>query len=97
MLTGRAVRDGEPLWTAEDTELAVALTAIETATCACGHDRRESMRSENEYAYVAKALRCHACAARDRKAAEFQDAGGSLAGLAITVEKRTTKGGGVGD
>lgn len=91
ILTGRVVADGQPLWTAQDTALAVALTAIEAATCACGHDRRESMDSANEYGYVAEAVRCHACAARDRAAEAYQKQDGSMAGLAFAVKRKTDK------
>ena len=89
ILTGRAPVPGQPLWTAQDTSLAVALTAIEAATCSCGHDRRESMAVENEYAYIAEAVRCHACAAKDRTAEAYakQD-GTSTAGLMFTVKRK---------
>lgn len=93
ILTGRAVREGQPLWTAQDTALAVALTAIEAATCACGHDRRESMSPDNEYGYVAEAVRCHACAARDRAAENYAKADGQMAGLAFRVNKKEAAGG----
>ncbi len=85
---GRAVRDGQPLWTGQDTALAVALTTIEAATCTCGHDRRESMDSANEYAYRAEAVRCHACAARDRAAEAYAKQDGSMAGLAFAVKRK---------
>lgn len=64
---GRVVRPGEPLWTQEDSSLAVALTIAEATTCSgCGQDRRESTEKENEFAYEIEAIRCHACATRDR-------------------------------
>lgn len=88
ILTGRTPRDGQPLWTANDTALAVALTALEAVTCACGHDRRESMDPANEYGYVADAVRCHACAARDRAAESYAKQDGSTAGLMFTVRRR---------
>ena len=88
ILTGRAPIQGQPLWTAQDTALAVALTALEAATCSCGHDRRESMDAANEYGYVADAVRCHACAARDRAAEAYAKQDGSTAGLMFTVRRR---------
>lgn len=88
ILTGRAHRDGQPLWTAQDTALAVALTTVEAATCACGHDRRESMNADNEFSYVAEAVRCHACAARDRAAEAYAKADGQMAGLAFAVKRK---------
>jgi len=66
---GRVVAPGEPAWTQEDTDLALALTAMEAEVCdGCGHPRSESMDRDAEFAYGAEAMRCHACAARDRKA-----------------------------
>ncbi len=88
ILTGRTPREGQPLWTSQDTALAVALTALEAVTCSCGHDRRESMSVENEYAYVADAVRCHACAARDRAAEAFAKQDGATAGLAFRVRRK---------
>lgn len=62
------MRDGDPLWTQSDTDLAIALTVIEAERCDCGHPRSESMHPDSEYAYTADPIRCHACAARDRAA-----------------------------
>ena len=89
VLTGRVVADGQPLWTAQDTALAVALTAVEAATCQCGHDRRESMDPKNEYQYTAEAVRCHACAARDRAAESYAKQDGLMAGLAFDVKHKS--------
>lgn len=81
--------DGQPLWTAQDTALAVALTSIEAATCVCGHDRRDTMNPDNEYGYIATAVRCHACAARDRAAEAYSSSSGSsMAGLAFRVDRK---------
>ena len=91
ILTGRSHRAGQPLWLAEDTALAGALTTLEAATCACGHDRRESMDAANEYAYVAEAVRCHACATRDRTAEAYAKQDGSMAGLAFAVKRKDNK------
>lgn len=66
VLTGRVVASGEPVWTQEDTDLALALTAIEAERCECGHPRSESMDPALEFDWKAEAIRCHACAARDR-------------------------------
>ena len=89
ILTGRVPGAGQPLWTAQDTALAVGLTALEAVTCSCGHDRRESMAPENEYGYVAEAVRCHACAARDRTAEAYAKQDGSTAGLMFTVRQKS--------
>lgn len=88
MLRGRVVAAGQPLWTAQDAAYAVALTSIEAAACSCGHDRRESMAAGNEYAYQADAVRCHACAARERAAEAYAKQGGSMAGLSFAVTRK---------
>lgn len=67
VLGGRVVRPGEPEWLGSDTALAEALTMLEQYQCGgCGNDRRESMNPDNQFAYQVEAVRCHACAARDR-------------------------------
>lgn len=83
VLAGRVVGDGEPLWTQEDTDLALALTELEDATCpGCGHDRAESMDKANTFAYRAEPAKCHACAARDRAANQrANDPGWDAAGV----------------
>lgn len=80
MLAGRVVRPGEPAWTQQDTDLAIAITEIEAERCdGCGHPVGESMDPDTEFGWKADALRCHACAARDRKARgmgeSFDDSG----------------------
>lgn len=91
VLTGRVVRDGQPLFTAQDTALAIALTTVEARTCACGHNRSETTTPGAEFAYEAAAIRCHACAARDRAARAFADGEGSMAGLMWSVNKKQDK------
>lgn len=89
VLTGRAVAPGEPLWTDTDTQLAVALMRVESAACpGCGMDRRETTDPASEFAYQAEAVRCHACAARDRAAEHHQSGGGTTAGLMFTITRR---------
>ena len=75
ILTGRVVRPGEPLWTQEDTDLALALAELEDGRCpGCHHPRAESMDPEHEFDWVAEPIRCHACASRDRRARGMGDA-----------------------
>ncbi len=98
VLTGRLVPDGEPEWLPLDTAYAVALTAIEQVTCnGCGQDRRESLDPSSEGTYRAEAVRCFACATRERAAEKFDD-GSSAAGLLFTVTRKDNakkkKGGG---
>lgn len=52
------------------------------------------MDASNEFAYVADAVRCHACAARDRAAEAYAKQDGLMAGLAFTVKHKDQKGGG---
>lgn len=53
----------------------------------CGLPRDETMAKESDGAYRAKAQRCHACAARDRKAKEFTQGHHEAGGLFIGVER----------
>lgn len=86
VLTGRAVRPGEPWFTAADTAYAVALTAVEARACpGCGLDRADTTAAGREFHYRAEAVRCHACAARSRAAEKYQTAGGSAHGLMFAV------------
>lgn len=88
VLAGRVVRPGEPEWTGLDSAYAEALTLIESLTCdGCGQDRRDSMSQENEFAYVVEAVRCHACAARDRHIARMNKEA-STAGLSFVSKLR---------
>jgi hypothetical protein len=68
VLGGRIVNPGDPLWSQDDTDLAVALTEIDGERHTCGHPRSESMDPAHEFDWEAEAVRCHACAARDRAA-----------------------------
>lgn len=91
MLLGRPwPGPGEPLWTDADRDWAIALLSEEQETCACGQLRSESTAAENEYAYDAVAVRCHACAARDREARRFSssDARSATDGLIVVATRR---------
>jgi hypothetical protein len=56
--------------------------------CKCGFSREESFAPENEDAYSADTLRCHACAARDRVAREWaQDEHADPAGIFYSVKR----------
>ena len=81
------------MFTGADTTLAVALQHLDASACVgCGQDRRESTNPDNEYRWRAEAVRCHACAARDRKAAAHEAAGGSTAGLLFSVHLPNNEG-----
>jgi hypothetical protein len=69
---GRVVKRGEPWFTEEDTELALEWQREKDLECpGCGLPRDETMQKDHHDHYTASALRCHACAARDRKAKQF--------------------------
>ncbi len=86
----RKLRIGEPLFTADDSSLAIALQSVEARTCACGHDRVETTSPDAEFAFTAEAIRCHACAARERAASAFVESGGSTAGLLWAVNRKSS-------
>jgi hypothetical protein len=57
------------LWLPEDTKAALEWQTHKDSLCSgCGNPRHESFAVENSDAYTAEPLRCHACAARERKA-----------------------------
>jgi hypothetical protein len=62
--------------------------AYEADLCECGQPRSESMDRENEFAYGAEPLRCHACRAIARGSEQFTQPGDAH-GLFISVTKRT--------
>jgi hypothetical protein len=70
---GRIVGPGEPAWTEQDRQWAIALLAEEKATHTCGHLIEESFAKENDGRYVGEAIRCHACAAAQRESQEFSE------------------------
>lgn len=79
------------MWLDDDRDWALALLDLEADACdGCGQPRSESMDRENEYAYKAEPVRCHACAALARATRDFTagDHPGSSDGLAFTVRRR---------
>ena len=77
---------GDEAWTEDDVELALAWKVVTGENCAgCGQPRVESFDPDSEYDTTL--LHCHACAAREERAAEFAEDGGSTAGLFMTVRK----------
>lgn len=72
---------GEPLWTDEDVEAALAWQELQDATCrGCGNPLEESMNADNESAYVVKTLVCHGCRAVEKEAKKQQDTGADMSG-----------------
>lgn len=91
------VRPGEPAWTQTDTDMALALLDLEAedrereaALHDCGQPRTESMHPDSEFAYDATPIRCHACAARDRKARALSGEGQGFdtAGISWLITRR---------
>jgi hypothetical protein len=83
----RVVVEREPEWDQESYAFMVALTDLETAACdGCGEPMAESMdfaanpdNRDGTHLYKADdPSRCFACDAREKKAAEFEKAGGDL-------------------
>jgi hypothetical protein len=72
----------------DDHEAALAWIEYRDSLCpGCGRKRIESMAPENDDAYTAIALRCFACAAKERASAEFGRAQhADTAGLAFVIE-----------
>ncbi len=86
-LLGRIPPTGEPRWTDRDRGLALALTAYEKGLHDCGQPIAESFHPDNEEAYTAEGVRCHACATAARASVSFD---GDRDGLSITIEKSQT-------
>lgn len=77
---------GEPLYLPEDLEAVLEWQQEQDLLCpGCGQPRDETMDPELQNAYRARALRCHACAAKARKAASFGDKG--LEAMFFSVER----------
>lgn len=79
---------GDGGWTAEDRAYALAWRAYLDEHCSsCGHDLAVSTNKDNQFAYRAEIVRCHACAARDKAAQKFQKDGGDPAGALTRFTK----------
>lgn len=73
---------GEPLFLQADTEAVLAWQEYQDQLCpGCGLPRDETMRKEHQNHYEGGVLRCHACAARDRRAKEYTKGEHDDAGL----------------
>jgi hypothetical protein len=88
---GRVPGAGEPVWTDDDRDWAMALLAYEADLCECGQPRSESMNPANEDAYVAEPLRCHSCRAIARGGEPFAEAASGSQGIFISVTKRARR------
>lgn len=76
------VGPGEPLWLTQDAEDVLEYFREQALRCpGCGLPRDETMDPEAENHYRTRALRCHACAARDRTEKRFTERGGLFIGV----------------
>lgn len=79
---------GEPLFTPDDVEGALALQWLEDGQCpgGCGQRLAESMLPTAEGAYSARKFVCHACAERQKTEADLRDSP-SEPGIHIVIER----------
>jgi hypothetical protein len=82
------VNPGDPLWLPEDTRDLLDYFQEQALVCpGCGLPRDETMDPEAEMHYRSRAMRCHACAARDREARRFTSSPHEEGGLYFAVER----------
>lgn len=90
---GRVVADGEPLWLDEDRGWAFALLDVEADACPeCGQPWGEATDPDNEFAYKAHLVKCHACGTSAKTVKAHQDNRGNTDGLHVHIERRTKRG-----
>ncbi|MBP2583037.1 hypothetical protein J3A78_003515 [Streptomyces sp. PvR006] len=88
MFLGRVVADGEPLWLDDDRAWALALLDVEANACPdCGQPWHEATDKDNEFAYRAELIRCHACTTSATSVRAYQDKNGSADGLHVHIER----------
>jgi hypothetical protein len=77
------------LWTAEDRAWAMALLTVEAENCPeCGQPWVESSNPDNEFAYDAHVLRCHACTTSAKTRDAFEKRNGDARGMHVLITKR---------
>lgn len=78
------------MWLDEDTAAALEWIDYEASLCSgCGHPRAESFDPKNAFEYDAEPLQCHACKARDeRAAARNKKPNTDHAGIYYAITKR---------
>lgn len=75
-------RPDEGWFLPEDTDAVLEWQREKDLACpGCGHPRDETMQKNHHDHYTASALRCHACAAKDRKREQFTKQAHDDAGL----------------
>ncbi|MCA1218703.1 hypothetical protein [Streptomyces sp. 8L] len=71
---GRVAMPGDPVWTEEDTLLALEYTDWAGQICpGCGHHLSESTHPDNEDAYATRDQVCFACEAKEKHVQALQD------------------------
>lgn len=83
---------GEPAWTEDDVEAALAYQEWRDSICGgCGNPLEESMARESDGAYSVTVLVCHGCKAREEAVHAAQERGANIAGrryLAVLDDRR---------
>lgn len=93
MFLGRVVAEGEPLWLDEDRYWAEALAEVEADTCPeCRQPWSETTNPENEFAYRAQVIRCHACTTSAKTVKAKNDKGESVEGLHVHLQLEQSNG-----
>lgn len=84
---------GQALFLDEDRDAVFEWLEEEALKCpGCGMPRDETMRKEAHDDFHSKALRCHACATRDRAQHQFTKQEHDPAGLVFSIERRDDDG-----
>lgn len=86
---GRVVQQGEALWLPEDRAWALALLEVEANSCPdCGQPWDAATDPDNEFAFKAQLIRCHACTTSAKAVRAYQDKNnGSSDGLHVHIER----------
>lgn len=93
MFTGRVVGPGEPMWTPEDTALALEWQDEKRLQCgSCGHHLDETTDDAHARDWVADELMCHACAVTEWRRKALSEQERDMAGLHVYARRRTHDG-----
>lgn len=89
MFTGRVVLPGEPLWTEEDVDYALAWQREQNALCkGCGHPVDETGDKVNTMLYAAEETWCQGCAVIEWRRKALSDSDIDLSGVRLHVTKK---------
>lgn len=85
---GRPWKPGEPLYLETDRDAVFEWMEAEALKCpGCGMSRDETMNKDAQGQFKSRALRCHACAERDRKQTDWSKDEHDPAGMLFTIER----------